>query len=117
MVIDGQLSMGHARALAATPDPVALATRAVAEGMSVRQVEAAARQLGKMTIKPASNRHVVTSRDANLVALEAQLADALGSRVTISAGEAEASGSVTLSYASLDQLDLICQRLTGGGRF
>jgi ParB family chromosome partitioning protein len=44
-------------------------------------------------------------------ALERQLGDLLGLRVKVSHGKH--GGSVSLHYSSLDQLDLICQRLTG----
>ena len=117
MVIDGRLGMGHARALAATADPVALAARAVAEGMSVRQVEAAARKQGDTEVAPESSKHRVVTRDANLIALEGQLAEAIGSNVSITVGDTPGAGTVSLSFASLDQLDLICQRLSGVDRF
>jgi ParB family chromosome partitioning protein len=117
MVVDGRLSMGHARALAATPDPVALANRAIAEGLSVRQVEALARKPAAVELTPARARQATSSRDPNLTALEAQIAEATGIRVTVAVGETPEVGTVTLNYASLDQLDLICQRLGGGNRF
>jgi ParB family chromosome partitioning protein len=117
MVIDGRLGMGHARALAATADPVGLASRAVSEGMSVRQVEAAARKQGDAPVAPDSTRHRTSSRDPNLMALEGQLAEAIGSSVTITVGEVPGTGVVSMNFASLDQLDLICQRLSGTGRF
>jgi ParB family chromosome partitioning protein len=49
--------------------------------------------------------------DADLIALERQLGDLLGLKVQVThKGE---GGSVTLHYSSLDQLDMICQRLSG----
>jgi len=50
-------------------------------------------------------------RDPDLEALERQLGDILGLKVQIAHGAR--GGSVTLGYSSLDQLDLICQRLSG----
>ena len=117
MVIDGRLGMGHARALATTADPVALASRAVTEGMSVRQVEAAARKQGDTNVTPESTRHRTDSRDANLVALERQLAESLGCDISVTVGDSPDTGTVSVKFASLDQLDLICQRLSGGDRF
>jgi ParB family chromosome partitioning protein len=49
--------------------------------------------------------------DADLAALERQLSDLLGIRVKVSHGKT--GGTVALSYSTLDQLDLICQRLSG----
>jgi ParB family chromosome partitioning protein len=44
-------------------------------------------------------------------ALERQLSDQIGLKVRIAHGAR--GGAVTLAYSSLDQLDLICQRLSG----
>ena len=51
--------------------------------------------------------------DADVAALEGQLADLLGLSVRIAHGEK--GGTLTLSYSTLDQLDMVCQRLTGEG--
>jgi ParB family chromosome partitioning protein len=49
--------------------------------------------------------------DSDLAALERQLGDMLGLRVqVVHRGQ---GGAVTLHYSSLDQLDMICQRLSG----
>ena len=49
--------------------------------------------------------------DADLAVLERQLGDLLGLRVKVS--HAGVGGTVSLAYSSLDQLDMICQRLSG----
>ena len=49
--------------------------------------------------------------DADVVALERQLGDTLGLKVAIANNGSK--GTVTLHYSSLDQLDLVCQRLSG----
>ncbi|MCY7397823.1 MAG: chromosome partitioning protein ParB, partial [Sphingomonas bacterium] len=49
--------------------------------------------------------------DADLAALERQLGDLLGLRVKVAHGKS--GGTVALHYSSLDQLDMICQRLSG----
>ncbi|MDQ2877511.1 MAG: ParB/RepB/Spo0J family partition protein [Pseudomonadota bacterium] len=107
-VIDGTLSMGHARALIGAPDPEALAEQVVARGLSVRETEKLARGA-----KPAvaRSRSPASPRDADLAALETQLADLLGLNVRISHGPK--GGALTLNYSTLDQLDMICQRLSG----
>ena len=109
MLSRGIISMGHARAIASAPDPEALARQIVAEGLSVRQTEARAR-----AAKPARQHGGHTSQrpvDADLAALERQLGDMLGLRVKVAHGRG--GGTVTLHYSSLDQLDMICQRLSG----
>jgi ParB family chromosome partitioning protein len=112
-LLQGDITMGHARAIATAPDPEELTREIVAKGLSVRQAE----QLAKK-IKPgpgidiarasARNAHPV---DADLIALERQLGDILG--LTVKVAHKGQGGAVTLQYSSLDQLDMICQRLSG----
>jgi ParB family chromosome partitioning protein len=109
-VIDGALSMGHARALIGAPDPALLARRVIDEGLSVRDTEKLAR-----AVKPRAGG---TERqdgggDADIVALERQLGDLLGLKVRINHGAK--GGTLHLSYTTLDQLDMVCQRLSGEG--
>jgi ParB family chromosome partitioning protein len=106
-VAEGTLSMGHARALVGAADAERLAEQIVVRGLSVREAE---RMATAAKHKRAVQREA-TGRDADLAALESQLADLLGVRVRIVHGAR--GGSVTLDYSSLDQLDMICQRLTG----
>lgn len=106
-VIDGTLSMGHARALIGAPE--SLVEAVIAKGLSVRDTEKLARS-AKHNDKGQSRAPAATA-DHDIVALEGQLADLLGLSVKIGFGPK--GGSVTLSYSTLDQLDMICQRLTG----
>lgn len=115
MVERAELSMGHARALAVLPDPVPLARETVAKGYSVRNVE----RLAKRATRPDSApRRARAERDpvnsADIAAVQAHLEEFLGLKVTIHADADPRTGSVTIRYKTLDQLDLICQRLTGG---
>lgn len=105
--------MGHARAVANAEEPEVLAKKIVASGLSVRQAEQLAKQVrpgAGSDIGRASERN---SRpvDADLAALERQLGDLLGLKVKVS--HVGAGGTVSLAYSSLDQLDMICQRLSG----
>ncbi|MCA1748640.1 MAG: ParB/RepB/Spo0J family partition protein [Sphingomonadales bacterium] len=109
MVVEGRLDMGHARAIIGTPDPASLALTIVSRGLSVRDAEALARRA--KSGKPPARSSAPGERDADIVALERQLGAALGLSVRID--HKGKGGSVTLGYSSLDQLDLICQRLTG----
>lgn len=115
MVERAQLSMGHARALAVLPDPVPLARETVAKGHSVRDIE----RLAKRAMRPDTEpRRARAGRDpassADIAAVQAHLEEFLGLKVTIQADADPRTGSVTIRYKTLDQLDLICQRLTGG---
>jgi ParB family transcriptional regulator, chromosome partitioning protein len=109
-VANGTLSMGHARALITADDPEKLAAEVIKRGLSVRDTEKLARSAKGGATKERAPKAQPTG-DADIVALERQLGDMLGLAVRIAhAGE---GGTVTLSYSSLDQLDMICQRLSG----
>jgi ParB family chromosome partitioning protein len=56
----------------------------------------------------AANEPIV---DADVAALERQLGETLGLRVQIV--HSENGGTVTISYSTLDQLDMLCQRMSG----
>ena len=51
--------------------------------------------------------------DADIRAVESHLGDLLGLKVSIQSKGDGGAGAMTISYSNLDQLDLICQRLTG----
>ena len=112
-VVDGSRSMGHARALLGVSDVEALAEQVVARGLSVRETE----QLARDAKHPKREREARQrdgsghAPDADIAALERQLADLLGVTVRVSHGSN--GGTLTLGYSTLDQLDMLCQRLTG----
>ena len=118
MLQDGRLQMGHARALINAPDCAALARDVVARGLSVRATERLARKalrgdgdVSTRKARPARD----PAEDADIAAVQRHLEDFLGLKVTIAADADPRSGTVTIRYRTLDQLDLVCQRLTGGG--
>ena len=114
MLLRGDISMGHARAIATAPDPEELANEIVDGDLSVRQAEHLAKRVrpgAGSDIGRASARNAQRPVDADLAALERQLSDLLGIRVKVTHGRS--GGTVALSYSTLDQLDLICQRLSG----
>ena len=113
-LVRGDISMGHARAVAAAPDPEELTKEVIAKGLSVRQTEERARFVkpGAGTdIARVSARNAAKPIDADLLALERQLGDMLGLKVQVAHNGQR--GTVTLHYSSLDQLDMVCQRLSG----
>jgi ParB family transcriptional regulator, chromosome partitioning protein len=114
MLLRGDISMGHARAVATASEPEILAREIAAKGLSVRQAEALAKRErpgAGADIARASARNAAKAVDADLEVLERQLSDMLGLKVQVK--HAGAGGTVSLSYSSLDQLDMICQRLSG----
>jgi ParB family chromosome partitioning protein len=116
MIQSGTLSAGHARALLTAPDPEALAKTAAERGLSVRDTERLAnlakdarKPAAKLVLKPATGGKP-KGKHADLLALERDLAERLGLRVTIDG--AGAAGVLTIAYQSIDQLDAILEKLS-----
>ena len=104
MVIEGDLSMGHARALIGVPDAINKANEIVQKKLSVRQVE-------KLTSEFKKNRSKKISKDPNILDLEHELSDKIGLKTSIQFNESGSSGSLTLYYSNLNQLDDLMKRL------
>jgi ParB family chromosome partitioning protein len=107
-VVTGDLTMGHARALIGVADVEGMVDQVIAKGLSVRETERLARAAKP---DPRGRSGGDGGRDADLAALEHQLGDLLGLQVRIAYGPK--GGSLTLNYVTLDQLDMLCQRLSG----
>jgi ParB family chromosome partitioning protein len=105
----GRLSAGHARAIAAAPDPAALAREVVDRGLNVRDTEALARRAQNPAAAPAG-RPSGGSRNADIASLEDDLAQALGLKVELV--HRAGGGELRIRYQTLEQLDGLCQRLT-----
>ncbi len=127
LVAEGQLAAGHARALLGTPDRAfqeALARRAVAEQLSVREVEEAVRARGGETTpepggegapspgSPGGGGATGTSRlrPPGLLELEELLSDRLDTRVKVVMGAKR--GKVTIDFATLEDLERIYRAMT-----
>lgn len=115
LVERGELSMGHARALINCDRAEEIARDAAGGQLSVRDVEKLVR---KASSKDAPKRRAARpprdADNADIAAVEKHLEDFLGLPVQIKADADPVSGQVIVRYKSLDQLDLICQRLSGG---
>lgn len=111
----GRLTMGHARALVGHDDAEALADQAVEKKLSVREVERLTRKPGKPREPRRAAMVTGDAEDADIAAVQNHLEEFLGLPVRITMDADPRSGSVTIRYSTLDQLDLVCQRLTGGG--
>jgi ParB family chromosome partitioning protein len=110
MIAEGRLSAGHARALVTARDPLALARRIELEGLSVRGIEAALREEKAPKLKLVK---LLRRKDANVDALEKQLTLSLGLKVTIDS-DVNGSGSLSIHYRTLDQLDEVLKKLRAG---
>ena len=111
LVSCGTLSMGHARALLAVPDPEgqrALARRVEGESLSVRDVERLARGWSAPKAEPAASS---VERSAHLLDLEQRLSDRLGTRVAIR--DRSGAGRITIDYYSAEDLERILELLIG----
>jgi len=111
MLMAGDIEMGHARALLplAKPEQGRVAAMAVEKGWSVRETE---RRVARELNPPAKKPQAAASADRDLQRLEEDLADSLGAQVKIAANR-KGAGSLTIRFASLDQLDGLLQRLRG----
>lgn len=113
LVGDGALAMGHARALIGIDAAADIAQRVVKEGLSVRAVETLVRQAkGQVTGKAQRPEVAPTQHDADIQAVERHLSELLGIAAAIQYF-GEGKGALTLKFGTLDQLDMICQRLSG----
>lgn len=107
LVRSGKLTAGHARVLVGRADADELSQKIVEQGLSVRQVEEWGRD-GKEGNKTSPGKRRA-GKDADTVALEKRVSDALGLDVAIDhRGE---GGSVHVQYRNLDQLDEVVRRL------
>jgi ParB family chromosome partitioning protein len=110
----GRLSAGHARMLIGQENAVELAQEIVERGLNVRQVEALAQQRAARDGKPQIRRpRAGAGRDADSLALEKRVSDALG--LTVSIAHRGEAGVLHIHYRSLDQLDDVIRRLEHAG--
>ena len=104
MIIDGKISMGHARALIGVPNAVEKAKEIFEKKLSVRDVE-------KSTSKHKKTRKKQLEKDPNITDLEKELSDKIGLKTEIEFNDNGSSGSLKLYYSDLNQLDEIMKRL------
>lgn len=103
-IISGSITMGHARALIGVPNAKALAEEIINKKLSVRQVE-------KNTASFKKNKKKSNYKDPNIIDLEKELSEKIGLKTSIHFNQEGSSGSLTLYYSDLDQLDEIMKRL------
>lgn len=111
-VLQGQMTAGHARAVLASDDPVGLARRVIDQNLSVRQAEALAKKAGTSGGQGprAKAPALAGGKDADTLALEHDLSEALG--LTVEIVDRDGAGELRIQYATLEQLDEVCRRLS-----
>jgi len=107
---EGRLSAGHARALITTKNPIELARTAIRKGLSVREVERLAK--GREAVAKPAPAVKPMAKDADTLALEADLSANLGLPVTVEHHAGSEKGTLSIHYGTLAELDEICRVLT-----
>ena len=106
LLISGQLTAGHARALVTCDNPLAIAKQIISLGLSVRDAERLAKNVSE---KKVSNKRKTKEKAADTVLLEADLSAALKMKVSINHEDGKEKGLISISYKSLDELDRISE--------
>ena len=109
LVLKGDLSAGHARALVTAADPESLARTVLGKRLSVRQTEELAR---KLKGGESSAKRKPDAKDSDTVGLEGDLSAALSMKVTITHRTGGDSGKITVAYRTLEDLDRLCSLLS-----
>ncbi len=123
LVERGNISAGHARALVGSENPTDLANQITSKGLSVRETERLAKALKKELVAPEEAQvqksklsgsklkpSTGPQKDADTLALERDLSNMLGLKVTIDFHGK--GGALSISYDTLEQLDNVLHRLT-----
>lgn len=113
MVLTGDISAGHARALVGAKNPDELADAILKRNLSVRQTEQLVQKSadGKLKAKTKKTKGFV-EKNVDLLALEQKITSTLGLKTTLDTQNNGLSGKVVVEYKSLDQLDDLVARLT-----
>ena len=111
LLISGQLTAGHARALVTCDNPLAIAKQIISLGLSVRDAERLAKNVSE---KKLSNKAKTKEKPADTVLLEADLSAALKMKVSINHEEGKEKGLISITYKSFDELDRISEVILNG---
>ena len=109
-ILDGNLSLGHARCLVGYVGAVELAERIVKEGLSVRYVERLFHQKDLNTNKENfDKKKTIKEKDADTSLLEKELSLKLGVKLTIN--DKNNKGNIKIEYKTISQREKIIQKL------
>ncbi|MEX0694691.1 MAG: ParB/RepB/Spo0J family partition protein [Rhodospirillales bacterium] len=107
LVEEGLLSAGHARTLIGVDGAYEKARKIIDKNLSVREAE----RLAKQSTSPGGSKKItsVKSKDVDTIALERDLSNLLGLKVSVDG--IGAKGALKIEYDNLDQLDFIIGKL------
>lgn len=111
LLMAGDIEMGHARSLLALEpaDQILIANQVIAKGLSVRETE----KLVNHHLRPKEDGpKLKVEADRDVLRLQEELADKIGAVVNIKANK-KGAGTLTIEFASLDQLDGLINRIGG----
>lgn len=112
-ILDGSLSLGHARCLVGYVGAVELAKRIVKEGLPVRYVERLFHQKDLNTNKENfDKKKTIKEKDADTNILEKELSLKLGVKLTIN--DKNNKGNIKIEYRNIDQREKILDKLRRG---
>ena len=103
MISEGKISSGHARAIMNSAFPEQLAEKIINENLSVREAESLAKSK-KSTVQK------IKLKDPDTIDLEEKISEKLGLNVSIN-HRGKKGGYIKIEYKSLDQLELVTQKL------
>ena len=103
MISEGKISSGHARAIMNSAFPEQLAEKIINENLSVREAESLSKSK-KSTVQK------IKLKDPDTIDLEEKISEKLGLNVSIN-HRGKKGGYIKIEYKSLDQLELVTQRL------
>ncbi len=103
MITEGKISSGHARAIMNSAFPEQLAEKIINENLSVRDAENLAKDK-KSIIKK------IKLKDPDTIDLENKISEKLGLTININ-HKGKKGGSIKIDYKTLDQLEMITQKL------
>ena len=107
---EGKLTSGHGRALIGYEDAVSLASRAVKENLSVRQIESLVKVATKSGEKPI-NKNATRKKDLETVSLEQDLKMVLDMKTEILHEKENENGKIVIYYNNLRELDSFCSKI------
>ena len=100
-IVDGKISVGHARAIINSDNSLELARNIIKKGLSVREVE-------KLLKKPKKSEN--TSELHKYLDIENELSNKIGLKTKILFNKEKKNGSLTIKFKNLDQLEYIMKK-------
>ena len=100
-IVDGKLSVGHARAIINNENSLTVARDIIKKGLSVREVE---------KILKKTKRCDDTSQSQEYLDIQDELSIKIGLKTKIKFNKEKKNGTLTIKFKNLDQLDFIIKR-------